>query len=435
MQRRSFCKGLLASFALAQTVPEIAAALSAYLDGLRAALASAPGDGAYWGLVEDEFLLRPGVIHFNNGAIGATPRPVVEAYKAYLDRLETEPYSYVWSGFPDDKVAEAARKAAEFLGADHEEILLTRNTTEGMNLVAAGMRLEPGDEILTTDHEHAGGVMGWLHMQELHGVRVRQIHLPTPVTDKAQILQLVEDGITPRTRVCSFSHVLTTTGMQMPMADISRITRPKGILLVCDGAQAPGMLDVDVRQLGVDAYASSSHKWMLAPKGSGLLYVRKDVQDRVKPVSAFSGSGSRYAAYTGGSGTRNTPLLLAHRDTMEFHNLIGRSRIEARVRQLNGYLRQRLSAIPNLTPVTPADPELSSAIVSYSVRGPTPNQLRARLAERGIAVKGTQYNWVLPGNDIPQERVPLTRLSTHIHNSETKVDRLVEEIAKAVSEG
>ena len=428
MERRDFFKGLLASLAVAHTLPEIAQALSDYFAGLRADLASAPDDAAFWGRVESEFMLEPGLIHFNNGSIGAVPRPIVEAHKAYIERLETNPYAYTWSGFPDAKVAEATQKAADFLGASADEIYLTRNTTEGMNLVATGLHLEPGDEILTTDHEHAGGLVCWLHMAHLHGVRVRQIHLPTPVTSKDEILQLVEDGITPRTRVCSFSHLNTTTGLRMPMADIARITRPRDILLVCDGAQAPGMLDVDVRQLQVDAYASSSHKWMLAPKGSGILYVRKGAQDRIKPVSVFTGHGSYYAAYTGGGGTRNTPLLLAHGDTMDFHNLLGRPRVEARVRQLNAYLRQRLSGFPNLTAVTPEDPELSSAMVSYKIEGSTPSKLKSTLKSRGIAIKSTGYNWVVSGNPIPSESVSLMRLSTHIHNSEAQIDRLVDEL-------
>ncbi|MBT4503554.1 MAG: aminotransferase class V-fold PLP-dependent enzyme [Gemmatimonadetes bacterium] len=430
MERREFFGSFLATLTAAATLPEIARALEDYMGSLKRELDGITDDANFWERAQREFLLQPGLIHFNCGSIGATPAPIVEAHKAYIDRLEENPYAQTWSGIGSGTFDTIQQTAARFLRADTDEVFLTRNTTEGMNLVAGGMRLEPGDEILTTDHEHPGGVMCWLHMAALHGVRVRQIHLPTPTASKDEILQLVEDGITPRTRVCSFSHVNTTTGLRMPLAEIAAITRPRDILLACDGAQVPGMLAVDVKQLQVDTYASSSHKWMLAPKGTGLLYVRKEVQDRIRPVSAFaSGGGSYYAPYTAGGGTRNLPVLLAHRDTMTLHNILGRERVEQRVLQLNAYLRQRLAADVRLTPVTPEAPELSSAMASYRVRGMAVNTLFDELKKRDIIIKRTAYNSVLLDNDIPNEHVSIIRLSTHIFNSEAQIDRLAEELA------
>jgi isopenicillin-N epimerase len=436
MERREFFGSFLAALTAAATFPEIARALEDYLGSLKGELDGIADDASYWERVQREFLLKPGLIHFNCGSIGATPAPIVEAHKAYIDRLEENPYAQTWSGIGSETLDMIQQAAARFLRANADEVFLTRNTTEGMNLVAGGMRLEPGDEILTSDHEHPGGVMCWLHMAELHGVRVRQIHLPTPIASKDEILQRVEDGITSRTRVCSFSHVNTTTGLRMPLAEIAAITRPRDILLACDGAQVPGMLAVDVKQLQVDTYASSSHKWMLAPKGTGLLYVRKEVQDRIRPASAFvSGGGSYYAPYTAGGGTRNIPVLFAHRDTMNLHNILGRERIEQRVLQLNAYLRQQLAADVRLTSVTPEAPELSSAMASYKVRGMGVNTLFDELKKRDIIIKRTSYNYLL--NDAldrtaiapPDENVSIIRLSTHIFNSEAQIDRLAEELA------
>ena len=236
----------------------------------------------------------------------------------------------------------------------------------------------------------------------------------------------------PQTRVCSFSHVNTTTGLQMPLRDIAAITGPKGILLVCDGAQAPGMLDVSVTALKVDAYASSSHKWILAPKGCGLLYVREAVQDRIKPIAAYAEKGgSQYGPYTGATGTQNVPQLLARGDAMDFHTLFGKPRVEARLRQLNTYLRQHLRALPQLVPLTPEEPELSSAMAAYRVQGSTPTYIYNELAKRRIIVKHGSYNWVLPGNvDLPHETVETLRFSTHLFNDEVQVDQLVEAIAE-----
>ena len=274
---------------------------------------------------------------------------------------------------------EAVRaKAAEFLGATIDEMVVTQNTTEGMNSVATGLKLERGDEVLTTNHEHPGGLFCWDFLAKHHGVKVVPITMPAPVRDKAQFLELVERHLTPRTKVCSFQHVDTITGMQLPMADIAAITRPRGILLVCDGAQAPGMLDVDVKALGVDTYASSSHKWMLAPKGSGLLYIRKEVQDRIQPVLLYSG----YNVYTATSGTRDLPHILAHGVAMDFHNAIGRDRVEARCRELGTFLRERFGAIPSMKLLTPAQPELSSGLTSYSLSKGNHHEVYDRLIKQ-----------------------------------------------------
>ena len=432
MQRRSFLKGLVASLAVAHSLPQIAEALTSYLRELASDLSATPHAEAYWRRVGEEFLLRPGRSHFNCGSIGATPRAIVEAHKAYIDRMEEDPYAHAWSGFEGAGSEAALDKAQKFIGArTRSEMLLTRNTTEAMNLVATGIQWEPGDEVLTTDHEHAGGIICWLHMQRMAGIHVRQIHLPTPTTDKAEILQRLEDGLTDRTRVVSVSHVNTTTGLRMPLAEIAAITRPRGILLVADGAQVPGMLDVKVRDLGVDAYASSSHKWMLAPKGTGLLYIRGEASSQIRPISASTGDGIHHAVYMAGGGTRNTPLMVAHGDTMDFHDVIGRERVEARVLQLNRYLRDRLRPLATLIPVTPEDPELASAMVSYIPVGKSVAQIYGQLADWGISIKRTGYNSVYGDNDLPRDGKQVIRLSTHIFNDEEQIDRLVRALADA----
>jgi len=423
MERRAFVKNVAASLAGLHLFSEVAHSLSDRLNALRVDLTAISDDAAYWARVREEFLLRPEIAHLNCGSIGATPRSVVEALTGYIRELEANPYAHTWSGFAEEPLDASRTQAAEFLGASPDEVAITRNTTEGMNLVGTGMQLQPGDEILTTDHEHPGGMFCWLHMAQQQGVRVVQMKMPAPPESTEQILQLVEDHLTPRTRIVSVSHVTTMTGLQMPLAGISAITRPRGILLVCDGAQAPGMLDVDVKALGVDVYASSSHKWMLAPKGSGLLYVAFEAQDRVKPVSTHGG----FWNYSASSGTRNVAQVIAHGDTMAFHNTIGRQRIETRCRQLNAYLRQRLAEVESLELLTPADPALSSALVSYRVQVGNCNQIRKQLMqEHDVIVKPIPSNYVLADSEVQRESLNALRISTHIFNSEAQIDRLAD---------
>jgi selenocysteine lyase/cysteine desulfurase len=364
--------------------------------------------------------------------VGSSPRLVVDAVANYMYEMEGDPLHNEWGGI-GAWMEEVRARAAEFLGAEKEEIILTRNTTEGMNAVATGLRLKAGDEVLTTNHEHGGGMVCWQYLARHVGVKVRYIQMPNPVENKEQILGQVERHITPRTRVCSFSHVDTITGLQMPMADIARITRPKGILLICDGAQVPGMLDVNVKALNVDTYASSSQKWMLAPKGCGLLYIRKQVQDRVQPVMLYDG----YRAYTASMGTRNVPQILGHGVAMDFHNAIGRDRVEARIRQLNGFMRECLKPIPALRLLTPEQHELSSGMVTFAVdpskgrNGDIVNQL---FEVHNIMVKPAQGTYAyVPDPDVPRENYNALRFSTHIFNSEAQIERTADILAQMLA--
>jgi selenocysteine lyase/cysteine desulfurase len=411
MYRRDFLQRMSAAAAL----PWLAGA-DRDLDELRRQLAAAHGDAAFWNVVRSQFLLRPGLVHLNAATIGATPRPVVSALTDYLWEVESDPQDQVF-GTPSRRMEDVRARAADFLGADLDEVALTRNTTEGMNMVAQGLELKPGDQVLTTDHEHPGGSVCWEYLAERRGVEIVRIEMPATVSSTEEAVELVRSHLTPRTRVCSFSHVSTITGLVMPLAAIAELTRPRDIVLVCDGAQAPGMLDVDVHALGVDTYASSSHKWMLAPKGSGLLYVRKEAQERVNPLFLHSG----YRAYTASGGTRNVAGLLAHGVAMEFHDVLGRDRVEARCRELRRYVRGALSSVDGVRILTPADETLCGGMLTISLERGDAGEIRSTLAaDHDVVLKrgSTRYNAL--------------RFSTHVFNSEADVDRAVAALAEVI---
>jgi isopenicillin-N epimerase len=432
MERRNFVKGLAASLFAIHLSPKLGEGLIDRFRVLEEDLGKARDKRSFWRRVRQEFLLNPDLVYLNCGSVGSSPRVVVDAVANYMYEMEGDPLHNEWGGI-GAWMEDVRSRAAEFIGAEEREIILTRNTTEGMNAVATGLRLKAGDEVLTTNHEHGGGMVCWQYLARHFGVKVRYIKMPDPVENKEQILDLVEQHITPKTRVCSFSHVDTITGLQMPIADIARITRARDILLVCDGAQAPGMLDVDVMALGVDTYASSSQKWMLSPKGCGLLYIRRGVQDRVQPVMLYDG----YRAYTASMGTRNVPQILGHGVAMDFHNAIGRAHVEARIRQLNSLMRERLKQIPALRLLTPEQPELSSGMVTFAV---DPNKGRNgdianRLFEvHNIIVKPAQGTYAyVPNPSPPRENYNALRFSTHIFNSEAQIERTADILAQMLT--
>ena len=200
-----------------------------------------------------------------------------------MEELESNPVVYNW-GELGNAMEEVREKVARFIGTDKANIILTRNTTEGINLVGSCLDLKPGDEILITNNEHGGGECGLIYLAKRTGANIKKIEMPLPVQDKEQLIDLIRSNITSKTKVLLLSHVTTLTGLRMPWKEITEFTRSRGILSIADGAQAPGMLKVDVQYLGIDIYASSGHKWLLGPKETGFLYLRPAIQERIKPV-------------------------------------------------------------------------------------------------------------------------------------------------------
>lgn len=431
MERRNFLRSLSAGAGAAPFLHAAPQGPSDRLRRLSADIEAAAGPAQLWSRVREEFDFNPGLIHLNCGSLGATPRLVIDAVANVMREVEGNPAirTFSWGGAETEK---ARTKAAAFMGADMDEIAFTRNTTEGMNAVAEGIDFEPGDQVLTTNHEHGGGMACWQHLRKHRGIEVVYITMPQPVRSRQQIVDLVREHIGPRTRVCSFSHIETITGVQMPLAEISAITRPHGILLVCDGAQVPGMLAVDVKALGVDTYASSSHKWMLAPKETGLLYVRKEAQERIHPILLHSGYGS----YTASGGTRSVARILGHGVTFDFHEAIGRDRVEARCRELIAYLRDRLEEVPGLRPMTPAAADLTGGIATFALEKGSSSDVVARMRqEHQIILKAAQSTYAYSEEDgLPRQNYNAIRFSTHIFNDEAELDHTVGILRRVLAE-
>ena len=304
---------------------------------------------------------------------------------------------------------EAVRqKVAHFFGAEEEEIVLTRNTTEGINLIGSCLKLQPGDEILTTTHEHGGGENGLLYLAENQGAHIRKIALPMPAGSVDEVVKAIQQGITDRTRVVLLSHVSTITGLRMPFAQIAALTRPRNILLIADGAQAPGQIEVAVKALGVDIYASSGHKWLLAPKETGFLYLRKEIQEQIQPVFT---RGS-YKAYSAASGTRNVATIIGLGAALDLQQLVGVQKIEARCLELAQYCRKQLVNLPGVDIISPSIAELQTGIVSIRLEQLANRAVFEQMKEAQLIIK------VLP-------KYNGLRFSLHFFNNEAEVDQMV----------
>src|SRR5712672_3711175 len=297
---------------------------------------------AYWTEMRKQFVIPADEVYLNNGTVGSSPAPVLRAifdgYNETEKMAQQDPEDYpiwgyaAWNEFRDPLAA--------FVGCNRDEIALLRNATEANSYMANGIDMKPGDEVLMTDQEHPGGEHPWNLKAKRYGIVVRKIALPRPVKNPAQVLNLFSDAITARTRVIFFSHITTFSGVDLPAKEISALARSKGILSAVDGAHVPGMMRLNITDLGCDMYSASPHKWLQAPKGSGFLYVRDEVIDRLWNTLATEGwdetklRAERFQRI----GSSNVPTLCGLRAAIEFADQIGMERIEKRHRQMANYM-------------------------------------------------------------------------------------------------
>lgn len=422
LNRRNFMRRVAGGAALAGALAEAAGA-RASMRSLEQA-AAAPDSEDFWAKARAEFLLDPHVAYLNNGTLGPTPRPVlytlIERYQKIASDTGAE------NTLEAQLAEEVRKKAAAFINANVDEIALTHNTTEGMSFIANGLDLKAGDEILMTFHEHPGGYHPWALKAKRHGVVVKQVKFPLPLDEPATVLNLFSDAMTSRTKVLSFSHTTYQTGTMMPARQLCALARSRGILSLVDAAHPLGQMQIDVKEIGADYYAMSPHKWLDAPTGTGLLYMRRELQDRVWPTMGSTGwdDPKRGAARFDRHSQRAWPLVLAFGAAMDFQNTIGKDRIERRVRALHARLRSKIASLPGITIQTSPHAELSCALLGFSFAKLRNQDIVDTLLKRhGVYVRTIAYD------------LNAVRVSTHYYNTEHQVDRLIEGLQDILKNG
>jgi len=233
--------------------------------------------------MRDQFLLRPDVAFLNHGSFGACPRPVFEVYQNWQREMESEPVEFLSRRRPG--LLRASREAlGRYVNADPLDLVFVSSATVGVNIVARSLRLEPGDEVLTTDHEYGACNRVWMFMARQTGIEYRQAPIPVPVTTHDEFVTTFMSHVSPRTRVIFISHITSPTALTLPVAEICHRARAMGIITIVDGAHAPGQIDLDLTDIDADFYIGNLHKWLCAPKGAGFLYARRALQDLVEPL-------------------------------------------------------------------------------------------------------------------------------------------------------
>jgi selenocysteine lyase/cysteine desulfurase len=404
------------------------AGASLFANGLLARLAAAPknlppeslaqtNEDAYWAELRKQFLIPADEVYLNNGTVGSSPAPVLKAvFEAYntLEKMEdADPEDYpiwgyaAWNEFRDP--------LAQFVGCTRDELALVRNATEANNYIANGLDMKPGDEVLTTDQEHGSGYSPWNLKAKRYGIVVKQIKLPRPVQNPAQVLNLVRDAITPRTRVLFFSHITTDTGVILPAKELCALARAKNLISVVDGAQVTGMIRLNISDIAPDFYTSSPHKWLQSPKGTGYLYVRKEMTDRLWSTIVTGGwddpkitTAERFQHI----GSANLPCLWGLRASLQLADQIGMERIERRHRQMADYIHAEMMK-RGAESVTSPDPAMRAAIATVNV--PPIDRMELELwmwKQHKIRIRGSQPSKL--------------RLCTPYYLQKSEIDRFLE---------
>lgn len=387
-----------------------------------------PGDAApsaqgsdedFWGWVKESYTTSPNILNLNNGGVAPQPKVVQDAHIRYYQYCNEAPSYYMWQIL--DQGREPLReRLARLCGCSPEEVAINRNSTEGLNTVIFGLNLKAGDEVVLTRQDYPNMINAWKQREKREGIKLVWVDLPLPMDDEGQIVDLYLKAFSSRTRVVHITHLINWTGQILPVRPIAEEARRRGIQVIADGAHTLAHTDFKVPDLGCDYFASSLHKWLSAPFGSGLLYIRKDkIRDVWALLSNNEPDGPDIRKFES-LGTRSFAAEMAIGAALDFHEVIGAQRKEARLRYLKNYWVDQVKHLPRVKFLQSAPAHQSCAIANIAVDGMKPEELSAELFNR-YRIHTVAINW---------EHIHGVRVTPNVYTSPGDLDRLVAAIRK-----
>lgn len=373
------------------------------------------------------FLFNPDIVFLNHGSFGATPRAVFEKYQAWQRELERQPVEFLGRRFTG-LMRQARAALAAYVRAAADDLVYVPNATIAINIVARSLPLNPGDEILTTDHEYGAMDRVWRFVCRKTGAVYKQQPIPVPVTTCENLIETFWAGVTPRTRVIFLSHITSPTALIFPINEICHRARVAGILSVIDGAHALGQIPLDLTEIGADFYTANAHKWLCAPKGSAFLYARREVQSLVEPLVVSWGyeaekpSASRFIDEQEWNGTRDIAAYLTVPEAIRFCEEHHWDQVQVHCHALARSAREHITALTGLSPLSPDSPDWYMQMVTL----PLPQCDAARLEARLY----NEYRIEVP--IVVWHNQPHVRVSIQAYNSRDDVSRLVEALYKSL---
>ena len=380
-------------------------------------------DDDFWREIQGAFTLDRTIVNLNNGGCSPSPRVVHEALKRYLDISNQAPVHYMWSTL-EPQIESVRRELAKEAGCDPEELAITRNSSEALQIAQLGIDLRAGDEVVTTDQDYPRMSDTWDQRAAREGIVVKRVSFPVPLTDPAALIGALEAAVTPRTRVIHVSHVVFLSGQVLPVKQVCAWARARGIVTIVDGAHAFAHFPYRIDDIGCDYYGVSLHKWLMAPVGTGFLYVRRE---RIAGHWGLQPTGiARKADIRKFEeiGTHPAAMHDAIAEALVFHRGIGAARKHARLYRLRRYWSDALAQDPRVHLLTPSDPAVSGAIGVFAVDGLEPAAITAALWER----------WRILATPIVHTAVKGVRVTPSVYTTFPELDTFVAAVQKLLAE-
>lgn len=417
-QRRSFLKTVTALpflFAVDKGFAAEALHVKQQLDA--AGPLSHVDDEDFWSWVREAYTVSPAIINLNNGGVAPQPKVVQDAHIRYYQYCNEAPSYYMWQIL--DQGREPLReKLALLCGCDKDEVAINRNATEGLNTVIFGLNLKAGDEVVLTKQDYPNMINAWKQREKRDGIKLVWVDLQLPEENEDILARQYIKAFTPRTKVVMVTHLINWCGQIMPVRKIADAAHKQGIDVIADGAHTLAHFDFSIPDLGCDYFASSLHKWLSAPFGSGLLYIRKEkIKDVWALLSNNEPDGSDIRKFES-LGTRSFASEMAIGAAVDFHDTMGNKRKEARLRMLKNYWVDQVKHHPAVSFNQPKSNHLSCAIASLAIAGKKPEEVSSELFSK-YKIHTVAINW---------ENIHGVRVTPNVYTSRKDLDKLAQAV-------
>jgi selenocysteine lyase/cysteine desulfurase len=371
-------------------------------------------DEDFWGWIRESYTMSPNIINLNNGGVAPQPKVVQDAHIRYYQYCNEAPSYYMWQ-ILDQGREPLRQKLAELCGCSPEEVAINRNSTEGLNTVIFGLNLKAGDEVVLTLQDYPNMINAWKQREKRDGIKLVWLNLPLPMYNDDDIVDIYTKAFTPRTKIVHVTHLINWTGQILPVKRIAQAAHKQGIEVIADGAHTLAHFDFKIPDLECDYFASSLHKWMSAPFGSGLLYIRKDKIKNIWALLSNNEPDGPDIRKFESLGTRSFASEMAIGTSVDFHNIIGSKRKEERLRYLKDYWVKQVKDLPGVTFYQPDTVHQSCAIANIAIRNKKPEEVAGELFNK-YKIHTVAINW---------ENIHGVRVAPNVYTSTRELDKLV----------
>jgi len=422
MDRRNFIQNLILSGISAGLAGKYFEDIHQSNLELEEQLYASSNEDQYWQIIRNEYTVSSNIINLNNGGVSPQPKKVQDAHIRFYQYSNEAPSYYMWHIL--DKGREALRRnLADLAGCEPDEIAINRNATEGLNSIIFGLDLKPGDEIILSKYDYPNMKNAWMQREKREGVKLKWVDLPVPCEDKKMLIEAFTNPISDKTKIIHLTHAINWSGQVTPAMEIGQIAAAKNIKVILDGAHSFGQIDFKIPELKCPFFATSLHKWLGAPFGSGLMYIQKDYISSIWALlSADQPDGNDIKKFES-LGTRSFASEMAIGTALDFHNMIGTARKQQRLNDLKNYWIDQVKNISSVKIYSPENPELSCSIGVFGIEGLKATEISSRLFDE----------YKIHTVAIEHEAINGVRVTPNVYTLEKDLEVLVKAIKKIAS--